>query len=92
MPHLNNKKKQKHKHSHQQTGLPPRSALPIRGKTNTQQQQQQQQQQNSVQTSPCRKLTQTTGLTLGGRKPKGRENSTLKIEKRRPQTQLVKIR
>ena len=34
MPHLNNK--QKYKPNHQQTGLPPQSALPIRGKTNKQ--------------------------------------------------------
>ena len=42
------------------------------------------------------KLTQTTGPTLGGQKPKGRKNSTLfkqriqlflKPEKRKPQTQ-----
>ena len=39
------KTKQKHKPNHQRTGLPPLSALPIRGKTNNQQQQQQQQQQ-----------------------------------------------
>ena len=36
------------------------------------------------------KLTQTTGPTLRGQKPKGRNNSTLKPGKRRPQTQLVK--
>ena len=36
------------------------------------------------------KLTQTTGSTLGGQKPKERKNSTLKPGKRRPQTQLVK--
>ena len=35
------------------------------------------------------KLTQTTGPTLGGQKPKGRKNSTLKPGKRRPQTQEV---
>ena len=37
------------------------------------------------------KLTQTTGPTLGGQKPKGRKNSTLKPGKRRPQTQEVII-
>ena len=42
---------------------------------------------NSAQISPYRKLTQTTGPTLGGQKPKGRKNSTLKPGKRRPQTQ-----
>ena len=52
--HLNNK--QKYKPNHQQTGLPPHSALPIRGKTN----------KNSAQISPYTKLTQTTGPTLGG--------------------------
>ena len=45
------------------------------------------------------KLTQTTGPTLGGQKPKGRKNSTLfkeiiqlslKPGKRRPQTQYLK--
>ena len=67
--------KQKYKPSHQQTGLPPHSALPIREKTNKQKQ---------------HKLTKTTGPTLGGQKPKGRKNSTLKPGKRRPQTQQVK--
>ena len=51
---------------------------------------------NSAQISPYTKLTQTTGPTLGGQKPKGRTNSTffkvriqlsLKPGKRRPQTQ-----
>ena len=36
------------------------------------------------------KLTQTTGPTLGGQKPKGRKNSTLNPGKRRPQTQSLK--
>ena len=44
--------------------------------------------QNSAQISPYKKLTQTTGSTLGGQKPKGRKNSTFKPGKRRPQTQL----
>ena len=69
--------KQIYKPNHQQTGLPPHSALPIRGKTN----------KNSAQISPYTKLTQTTGPTLEGQKPKGRENSMLKPGKRRPQTQ-----
>ena len=43
-----------------------------------------------AQISPYTKLTQTTGPTLGGQKPKGRENLTLKPGKRRPQKQLVK--
>ena len=33
------------------------------------------------------KLTQTTGPNLGGQKSKGRKNLTLKLGKRRPQTQ-----
>ena len=41
---------------------------------------------NSAQISPSAKLTQTTGPTLGGQKPKGRKNSILKPGKRRPQT------
>jgi len=59
---------QKYKVNHQKAGVPPHSALPIRGKTN----------KNSAQISPDREPTQTTGPTLGGQKPKGRKNSTLK--------------
>ena len=33
---------------------------------------------NSAQISPYMKLTQTTGPSIGGQKPKGRNNSTLK--------------
>ena len=78
--------KQKYGPNHQQTGLPPHSALHIRGKTN----------KNLAQISPYTKLTQSTGPTLGGQKPKGRKNSTffkeriqiyLKPGKRKPQTQ-----
>ena len=69
--------KQKYKPNHQQAGLPPYSALPIRGKTN----------KNPAQISPYMKLTQTTGPNLGGQKPKGRKNSTLKPGEKRPQTQ-----
>ena len=72
--------KQKCKPSHQQTGLPPHSALPIRGKTNKQ-------TKTSAQISPYMKLTKTDGPNLGGQKPKGRKSSTLKPGKRRPQTQ-----
>jgi len=43
--------------------------------------------QNSAQISPYTKFTQTTGPTLGGQKPKGRKNSTLKPGNRKPQTQ-----
>ena len=56
----------------------------MRGKKN------QKQKQNSAQISPYMKLTQTTGPTLGGKKPKGRKSSTLKPGKRRPQTQYIK--
>ena len=49
-----------------------------------------QQQKNSAQISPYRKLKKTTGPILGGQKPKGRKNVTLKPEKRRPQTQVKK--
>ena len=42
---------------------------------------------NSAQISPYKKLTQTTGSTLEGQKPKGRKHSTLKPGKRRLQTQ-----
>jgi len=77
--------KQKYKPYHQQTGLPPHSSFPIRGKTN----------KYSAQISPYMKLTQTTGPILGGKKPKGGKNSiffkeriqlSLKPGKRRPQT------
>ena len=73
--------KQKHKPCHQQTGLPQYLALPIRGKPNKQT------IKNLAQISPYTKLTQTNGPTLGGQKPKGRKNSTLKPGKRRLQTQ-----
>ena len=71
--------KQKYEPSHQQTGLSSHLALPIRGNTGR--------QKNSAQISPYRKLTQTTGPTLGGQKPKGGKNSTLKPGKRRLQAQ-----
>ena len=54
---------------------------------------------NSAQITPYTKLTQTTGPTLGGQKPKGRKNSTffkeriqlsLKPGKRRLQKQSLK--
>ena len=56
--------KQKYKPNHQQTELPPHWALHIRGKTN------QPTNRNSAQISPYKKLTQTTGPTLGGQKTK----------------------
>ena len=42
---------------------------------------------NSAKISAYMKVTQTTGPTLRGQKPKGRKNSVLKPGKRRPQTQ-----
>ena len=36
---------------------------------------------NSAQISPYTKLTQTTAPILGGQKPKGKKNSTLKLVK-----------
>ena len=70
--------KQKYKPSHQHTGLSPHSALSIRRKNK-------QINKNSAQISY--KATQKTGPTLGGQKPKGKKNSTLKPGKMRPQTQ-----
>ena len=70
--------KQKYKPNHQQTELPPHSALPSEEK---------QTNKNSAQISPYTKLTQTTGPILGEQKPEGKNNSTLKPWKRRPQTQ-----
>ena len=46
---------------------------------------------NSAQISPYKKLTQTTGPTLGGQKTKRRKNSALRLGKRRPQPQYTKI-
>jgi len=83
MPHLNNK--QKYKPNHQQTGVPPHSALPIRGKTSKQASKQTNKQKDSEQISLYMKLIQTTRPILGGQKPKGRKNSTLKPGKRIPQ-------
>ena len=64
--------KQNYKPNHQQTGLPSHSALPIRRKANN---------QKFAQISPYRRLTGTTGPNLGGQKPKGKKNSTLKLVK-----------
>ena len=82
--------KQKYKPNHQQAGVPPHSALPIRGKINKQTN-----KQSSAQISAYTKLAETTGPNLGGQKPKERENLTfkeriklsLKPVKKRPQTQ-----
>ena len=81
--------KQKYKPNHQQTGLPPHSALPIRGKTNKQT------NKHSAQISPYKKLTQTTGPNLEGRnqkeeriQPASRKNSTFL----NPQTQSLQTK
>ena len=78
-PHLNNKENKNTNSIISRTAWPPHSALPIRGKTNKKR------NKISAWISPYTKLTQTTGPTLGGQKPKGRKNSTLKPGKRRPQ-------
>jgi len=51
--------KQKYKPNHQQIGLPPHSALPIRGKTNKQAK-----KKSSAHISPYMKLTQNTEPTF----------------------------
>ena len=56
--------KQKHKPNHQQTGLPPHSALPIRGKTNKQT------NKNSAQTSPYTSSYKPLDETYEGRNQK----------------------
>ena len=73
--------KQKYKLNHQQTGLQSHSALPIRGKK-------EKQAKHSAQISPyTKKFTQSSGLNLGGQKPKEKKISSLKPGKRRHQTQ-----
>ena len=71
--------KQKHKSNHQKTELPPHTqpCLPEEKQIN----------KYSVQISTYMKLSQTTGPTLGVQKQKGRKDSTLKLGKRKPQTQ-----
>ena len=73
--------RQKYKLSHQQRGLPPHSALTIRGKT----------RKNSVQISPYTKLTQTTGPNLRGQKPKKRKDLTFKPLKRDLKYNILKM-
>ena len=82
MPHLNNKKK---KIQTQSSADRIATSLSL-----AHQRKNKQRNKNSAQISAYRKLTQTTGPTLGGQKPKGRKNSILKPGKRRPQTQKVK--
>ena len=72
--------KQKYKPTHQQTRY--HLTQPCASEEN-------QTNKNSAKISPYMKLTQTTGPTLGGQKPKERKNLTLKPGKRRLQTQYV---
>ena len=81
MPHLNNQK---------QTNKKKKNKNPVINRQDyhlTQPCPQEEKHKNSAQISPYMKLTQTTGPTLGERKPKGKKNLTLKPGKRRPQTQ-----
>ena len=55
--------KEKYKPNYQQTGLPPHSALPIRGKTNKQ-------TKTQHKFHPLKTLIQTTGPALEGRNRK----------------------
>ena len=75
-PHLNNK--QKYKPNHQQTGLPPHSALLIRGKTNKQTNKQ------KLSTNVTIYEAYTNHWTKLRRAETKRKNSTLKYGKRRP--------
>ena len=68
-PHLNNKQKKPHKPNHQRQNYHLTQPCPSEEK---------QTNKNSAQISPYMKLTQTTGPTLGGQKPKGRKTSILK--------------
>ena len=87
MPHLNNKENKNTNH-----------IISIQDNHRTQPcpSEEKQTNKNAAQISPYMKLTQTTGPTLAGKKPKGRKNSTffkernqlsLKPGKSRPQTQ-----
>ena len=78
-PHLNNKQNKNIKKSSADRITTSLSFAHQRGKKKK--------EKNSSQISPYTKLTQTTGLTLGGQKSKGRKNSTLKPGKMRPRTQ-----
>ena len=79
-PHLNNKQNKNRNQIISRQDYHLTQPCPSEGKQTNK-------QKNSAQTSPYTKLAQTTGPTLGGQKPKGRKNSTLKPGKRRPQTQ-----
>ena len=81
MPHLNNKAKLQTQSSADRITISLSLAHQRKNK---------QTNKNSAKISPYTKLTQTTGPTLGGQKPKGRKNSTLKPRKRRFQTEIVK--
>ena len=81
-PHLNNKQ---NKNTNQITSIQDYHLTP--SCPSEEKQTNKQANKNSAQISPYMKLMQTTAPTLGGQKPKGRKNSTLKSGKRRPQTQ-----
>ena len=87
MPHLNNKQNKIETQSSAERSTTSLSLAHQRKNKQIDITKQQQQQQNSAQISPYTKSTQTSGPTVGGQKPKGRKNSTLKPGKRRPQTQ-----
>jgi len=78
MPHLNNKQKKNTNTISSRQDYHLTHPCPSEEK---------QTNKNSAQISPYMKLTQTTGPTLGGQRTKGRNNSTLKPGKRKPQTQ-----
>ena len=78
MPHLKNK--QNYKPNHQQTGVPPHSALPIRGTASK--------QTKKLSTTLTLYEAYTNHWTkLRRAETKRKKNSTLKPGKNRPQTQ-----
>ena len=66
--------KQKHKHNHQQTGLPPHSALPIRGKTK-----QTNKQKLSINLTLCEAYTNHCTNLRGGRNQKEERIQPLRL-------------
>jgi len=70
--------KQKYNPNHQQTGSPPHSAFPIRGKTN---------KQEFSTNLTLKEAYKNHWTNLRGKKPKGRKNSTLKPGRNISQTQ-----
>ena len=81
MPHLKNKQNKNTNPIISRQDYHLTQPCPSEEKTNKQT------NKNSAHISPYTKLTQTTGPTLVGKKPKGKKNSTLKPGKTRPQTQ-----